>query len=63
MNTVDRAVDIINACKNSTQTEVCCRFVELMFKDKSLQLTKDDKAMLLETMDKKLTELQPLNTI
>jgi hypothetical protein len=57
MNTAERAISIINGCKNNQQLEVATLFIELMLKAKQPILTKEERASILLAIDKKLTEL------
>ena len=58
MNTIERAIDIVNCCKNEQQTEVATRFIELLIKLKPNTLSKEEKTKLLTAIDNKLNDLK-----
>lgn len=58
MNTTERAIYIVNSCKNEQQTEVATRFIELLIKHKPNTLSKEEKAKLLSAIDTKLNDLK-----
>jgi hypothetical protein len=58
MNTIERAIDIVNSCKNEQQTEVATRFIELLIKLKPNTLSKEEKTKLLTAIDNKLNDLK-----
>lgn len=58
MNTIERAIDIVNSCKNEQQTEVAKRFIELLIKLKPNTLSKEEKTKLLTAIDNKLNDLK-----
>jgi len=56
MTTAEKAIKIINGCKNGDQTEVALKFIELLITDTSISID-DGKALFIE-FDKKVDKLK-----